>query len=187
MNTRRGRSIAAVVLLAFVVACGAESPQASDPSGSPSTTDKVPRPSPTGPSPSATMSEEPSSETPMPGPGVRVVGGDSEFGTMLFDSTGQAIYLFDAEKTSTPSCYGDCAKAWPPVLTDGDPVAGDGVNAALLGSTRRTDGTTQVTYRDHPLYFYAHEGKREVKCHDVFMNGGNWYVVQPDGMAAPGA
>ncbi|MGZ5368495.1 MAG: hypothetical protein ACXWDD_04175 [Aeromicrobium sp.] len=56
---------------------------------------------------------------------------------------------------------------------------------SLLGTTQRTDGTTQVTYDEHPLYLYAHEGKYEVKCHSVFLNGGNWYAVQPDGRRAP--
>ncbi len=104
---------------------------------------------------------------------------------MLFDSTGQAIYLFDVEKTSRPRCYRACAEAWPPVLTRGDPLAGRGVDGSLLATTERSDGTTQVTYNGHPLYFYAHEGTREVKCHDVFLNGGNWYVVRPDGEPAP--
>jgi predicted lipoprotein with Yx(FWY)xxD motif len=104
---------------------------------------------------------------------------------MLFDSTGQAIYLFDIETTSNPACYDACAEAWPPVLTIGNPIAGQGVESSLLATTKRADGTVQVTYNDHPLYFYAHEGKREVKCHDIFLNGGNWYVVQPGGDAAP--
>ena len=100
---------------------------------------------------------------------------------MLFDATGQAIYLFDIETTSKPECYGVCADAWPPVLTTGRPVDGPGVDPSLLGTTKRSDGTVQVTYNDHPLYFYAHEGKHEVKCHNVFLNGGTWYVVQPSG------
>lgn len=106
---------------------------------------------------------------------------------MLFDATGQAIYLFDIETTSKPRCYDACAEAWPPVLTTGDPVAGPGVKSSLLATTERTDGTVQVTYNDHPLYFYAHEAKREVKCHDIFLNDGNWYVIQPGGDAAPHA
>ena len=104
---------------------------------------------------------------------------------MLYDDTGQAIYLFDVETTAEPQCTGECAVAWPPVVTDGEPVAGKGVNPSLLGTTERADGRLQVTYNDHPLYFYAHEGKHEVLCHDVFLNGGNWYVVQPDGDPAP--
>ena len=114
-----------------------------------------------------------------------MIAAESDFGRILFDRRGQAIYLFDVEATTEPRCYDACADAWPPVLTDGDPLAGDGVKASLLGTTRRNDGTTQVTYGGHPLYFYAHEGAREVKCHDVFLNGGNWYAVQPDGDRAP--
>lgn len=106
---------------------------------------------------------------------------------MLFDGTGQAIYLFDIETTAKPECYDACAEAWPPVLTTGDPLAGPGVESSLLATTERTDGTIQVTYDDHPLYFYAHENKHEVRCHDIFLNGGNWYVVQPGGDAAPPA
>jgi predicted lipoprotein with Yx(FWY)xxD motif len=118
-------------------------------------------------------------------PGTKVVTAESDFGTILFGTRGQAIYLFDVEATTEPRCYGACADAWPPVLTDGAPLAGRGVKESLLGTAKRTDGTTQVTYRGHPLYFYAHEGRHEVKCHDIFLNGGNWYAVQPDGHPAP--
>ena len=117
-------------------------------------------------------------------PGTEIVVADSEFGPMLFDTRKQAIYLFDVEKTDEPKCYDDCAEAWPPVLTDGRPVAGKAVKESLLGTTSRSDGTTQVTYGGHPLYYYAHEGPGEVECHDVFLNGGTWYVVQPDGTRA---
>jgi predicted lipoprotein with Yx(FWY)xxD motif len=138
------------------------------------------------PSPSQPTSEPPSRATAgSPGPGQKVISAASDFGTVLFDDTGQAIYLFDIETTSRPRCYGPCARAWPPVLTDGPPLAGRQVNAALLGTTPRTDGTTQVTYDGHPLYFYAHEGKYDVECHDIFLNGGNWYAVQPNGRRAP--
>ena len=51
-----------------------------------------------------------------------------------------------------------------------------------MATTKRADGTLQVTYNDHPLSFSAHE----VKCHDVFLNGGDWFVVQPGGEPAPG-
>jgi predicted lipoprotein with Yx(FWY)xxD motif len=103
---------------------------------------------------------------------------------MLFSRGKQAIYLFDVETTDEPKCYGDCAEAWPPVLTAGEPVAGDAVKASLLGTTERSDGTTQVTYGGHPLYYYAHEDPGEVECHDIFLNGGTWYVVRPDGKRA---
>jgi len=105
---------------------------------------------------------------------------------MLYDGSGQAIYLFDAEPTTRPVCYDDCAVAWPPVLTTGEPVGKGRVKSDLLGTTGRRDGTTQVTYAGHPLYFYADEGKYEVLCHNIEGFGGTWLVVQPDGQPAPG-
>ncbi len=116
--------------------------------------------------------------------GTTITTGNSEFGPMLFDSKEQAIYIWEVEKSSTPECYGDCEAAWPPVLTDGTPVASGDVDSKLLGTTKRTDGTTQVTYNNHPLYYYAHEGPGEVKCHNVSTHGGLWWVVQPNGNRA---
>jgi len=171
-----------VLILTLLTACGGDSgPDADEPASTSSETVDMTD------VPTASSTDEPTpSPTPEPAePGTRIVASGSEFGQMLFDGTGQAIYLFDIETTSKPRCYDACAEAWPPVLTKGDPVAGQGVESSLLATTDRADGTIQVTYNDHPLYFYAHEGKREVKCHDIFLNGGNWYVVQPDGDPAP--
>jgi predicted lipoprotein with Yx(FWY)xxD motif len=109
----------------------------------------------------------------------------SQFGPVLFDGSGQAIYLFDAETTSKPNCYGDCASAWPPVLTNGRPVAQGGVQGELLGVTTRRDGSTQVTYAGKPLYFYAHEGKDVVLCHNVREFGGLWLAITRSGSPAP--
>jgi len=185
MRTRFGTVLGCLLLLA---ACGEDSePDAADPASSAATrtSSSAPEQTPTRKA-SPTETSEPTEASSSPAAdGARIVVGDSEFGPMLFDDTGQAIYLFDVETTSEAECYDECAVAWPPVFTDGVPVAGDGVDASLLGTTERTDGRLQVTYNDHPLYFYAHEGKDEVLCHDVFLNGGNWYVVQPGGDAAP--
>lgn len=158
------RLIAALAALLLLTACGADSDSTPTPSVSDTATTTAP-----------------ASEAPDPKQGTEIIVGDSEFGQMLFDDRDQAIYLFDIESTDEPRCYDDCAKAWPPVLTEGDPVAGAKVEASLLGTTKRTDGTVQVTYGGHPLYYYAHEAPGEVKCHNVFLNGGNWYVVKPNG------
>jgi predicted lipoprotein with Yx(FWY)xxD motif len=115
--------------------------------------------------------------------GTTIKTADSQFGDVLFDGDGQAIYYFDKESGSKSECYGACAEAWPPVLTEGDPQAGAGLQAGLLGTTKRDDGTTQVTYDGHPLYLYAHEGPNEVTCHDVSEFGGLWLAVQPSGRA----
>jgi predicted lipoprotein with Yx(FWY)xxD motif len=117
--------------------------------------------------------------------GTVVTTADSDYGRMLFDKSGQAIYLFDRERSSRPRCYGACAEAWPPVLTKGEPRATGRTKQRLLGTTSRSDGSSQVTYAGHPLYYYAHEDKGEVLCHDVEEYGGVWLVVQPDGQPAP--
>ena len=103
---------------------------------------------------------------------------------MLFDRNGQAIYLFDKETTRRPQCYGECASAWPPVLTLGHPRAAGAVQETLLGTIERTDGSSQVTYAGHPLYYYAHEDPHKVLCHDVTEFGGRWLVVTPNGTPA---
>jgi predicted lipoprotein with Yx(FWY)xxD motif len=114
-----------------------------------------------------------------------IMAAKSDFGTILHDTSGQPIYLFDAESGNRPKCYDDCAKAWPPVLTSGAPRAKGAVRADLLGTTHRSDGSTQITYAGHPLYFYAHEGKFQVLCHNVEEFGGTWLAVQPNGRPAP--
>lgn len=116
--------------------------------------------------------------------GTVITTGDSEYGPMLFDARGQAIYIWEIEDSSTPKCYGPCAEAWPPVLTTGDPVASGDVNEKMLGTSKRSDGTTQVTYNGHPLYFYANEKPGEVECHNIKTHGGLWWVIQPNGVRA---
>lgn len=177
------RACAIVMVAGLLAGCG------EDGGGGTTSYGTGDRPSTSG-SPSATPSEattgaEPTTATGTARTGTELEVRDSEFGPMLFDGRGQAIYLFDVETSARARCYDDCAVAWPPVTTEGEPVAGTGVDQALLGSTERRDGTLQVTYGGHPLYFYAHEAPGEVKCHDVFLNGGNWYVVRPDGTPAP--
>jgi predicted lipoprotein with Yx(FWY)xxD motif len=117
--------------------------------------------------------------------GTKIVVRDSDFGRMLFNRRRQAIYIFENDSRGKSNCYGDCAALWPPVYTKGRPVAGRGVRARLLGTTRRRNGKRQVTYAGKPLYYYAHEGPGEVLCHDVFLNGGYWWVVGPNGKRRP--
>ena len=116
-------------------------------------------------------------------PGTEIIAAESQFGSILFNSEQQAIYLFDKETSSTSECYGACADAWPPVLTKGKPAAGDGIEAKLLGTTKRDDGSTQVTYAGQPLYYYVDEGPGEVLCHNVAGFGGLWLVLEPNGQA----
>jgi predicted lipoprotein with Yx(FWY)xxD motif len=157
----------------------------SDPAGTPPIATRASAPA-TAASRGVTTSAAPSSPAPTSASrGTVIKVADSQFGTILFDRSGQAIYLFDKETTNHPECYGACAEAWPPVLAGGVPTAAAGVLADALGTTRRRDGTTQVTYAGHPLYYYAHEGKNEVLCHNVREYGGLWLVITPTGKAAP--
>lgn len=117
--------------------------------------------------------------------GTTISTADSQLGEALFDSDDQAIYYFDEEKTSEPECYGDCAAAWPPVLTNGKPQASGGAREGLLGTTERDDGSTQVTYDGRPLYYYRDEGPGELRCHNVDHAGGLWFAVQPNGDPFP--
>jgi predicted lipoprotein with Yx(FWY)xxD motif len=121
----------------------------------------------------------------MNGKRTTITLGDSEFGSMLFGSNKQAIYVFENDLDGESVCYDECATAWPPVLTDGKPKAGDGVDAALLGTVKRRGGKLQVSYAGKPLYFYAHERPGEVRCHNVNLNGGFWWVIGPDGKRRP--
>ena len=116
-------------------------------------------------------------------PGTEIVAADSQYGSILFNADDQAIYLFDKESSPRSECYGACAAAWPPVLTEGEPQAGSGVDQKLLGTTKRDDGTTQVTYAGKPLYYYVDDPPGQVLCHNVEEFGGLWLVVEPSGAA----
>lgn len=113
--------------------------------------------------------------------GTTIKTSDSQYGQVLFGGDDRAIYYFDKESASKSDCYGECAEAWPPVLTEGDPQAGSGAENGLLGTTERDDGTTQVTYDGHPLYYYVDDPKGEVACHNVSEFGGLWLAVQGNG------
>jgi predicted lipoprotein with Yx(FWY)xxD motif len=117
------------------------------------------------------------------GKGTTIETADSQYGTILFGGDDRAIYLFDRETSDRSECYGACAKAWPPVLTEGEPRASGAVEAGLLGTTERDDGATQVTYDGHPLYYYVDDPPGEVLCHNVEEFGGLWLVLEPGGEA----
>jgi len=114
----------------------------------------------------------------------RVVTHSSKYGTVIFTGRHRSIYLFQRDRGGKPSCYGACAKAWPPVLTKGKAVAGPGVRAKLLGTVRRKNGSLQVTYGGHPLYGFAKDKKSwQITCQNVSNFGGKWLVVDPAGKA----
>ncbi len=109
----------------------------------------------------------------------------SRYGKILVDGKGLTLYLFTRDKGKNRSrCYGDCATAWPPYLTTAKPRAGKGIKKKYLKTTKRSDGTRQVTYRGHPLYYYEDETKAgQILCQAVDQFSGIWYVVNSKGKA----
>jgi predicted lipoprotein with Yx(FWY)xxD motif len=115
--------------------------------------------------------------------GAKVTLKNSEYGRVLMNGGGKALYLFTKDSGPTSQCNGDCAVAWPPFLTKGKPGAGEGLKPKLLGTTRRDDGSRQVTYKGHPLYFYEQDRPGVILCQDVFEFGGTWLLVNRRGNA----
>jgi predicted lipoprotein with Yx(FWY)xxD motif len=103
------------------------------------------------------------------------------YGKALFGPSGKVVYVFGADRGSTSHCYGVCAKAWPPLLTTTRPVAGPGVKARLLGTTKRKNGALQVTYNRHPLYYYSADKRGKIMCQHARMHGGLWLIIKPNG------
>lgn len=179
MSNLRGARVLSGAFLALAlslasVSCGTAD-NAAGPESDPTTT--TPSVSST-PSPDET--ESPRGTTPQRR-GTTITTASSEFGEVLWGPNRQVVYIWEKEPSTKAACYGDCAAAWPPVLTTGEPVAAGEVEGALLGTTTRRDGSKQVTYDGHPLYYYAHEGPGEVKCHNVATHGGLWWVITPSG------
>jgi predicted lipoprotein with Yx(FWY)xxD motif len=118
----------------------------------------------------------------VPAKRAQIVAKDSDFGSVLFDANGQVVYVFEIDGRDRSACTSaECVEAWPPVLTREPPSAGTGADKSLLGTIRRSDGMLQVTYNGRPLYFYEHESPGEIKCHNVDLHGGLWWVVTPRG------
>ena len=84
------------------------------------------------------------------GADVQLAG--SKLGQILVDAKGRTLYLFEADKNGKSACSGACAGTWPP-FTAASPSAGKGVDGGALATTTRADGTQQVTYQGHPLYY----------------------------------
>jgi predicted lipoprotein with Yx(FWY)xxD motif len=106
----------------------------------------------------------------------------TRLGTILVDSRGITLYDFVKDRGMTSVCYGACAALWPPLLTHGKPVAGPGVRASLLGTTRRKDGKLEVTYGGHPLYYFVTDRRPgQTTGQGVNQFGGPWWVLSAAG------
>jgi predicted lipoprotein with Yx(FWY)xxD motif len=114
--------------------------------------------------------------------GARVAIGKSPLGRILVDGKGITLYDFVKDRGTTSACYGACAALWPPLISNGKPLAGPGVRASLLGTTRRKDGKLEVTYNGHPLYYFVTDRKPgQTTGQGVNQFGGPWWVLSPAG------
>jgi predicted lipoprotein with Yx(FWY)xxD motif len=105
-----------------------------------------------------------------------------KLGTFLVDGRGRTLYLFEKDTTRKSRCSGACAAAWPPLITSGKPRAKGHAKASLLGTSKRKNGTRQVTYNGHPLYRFIQDtspGQTNGEGSKAF--GAGWYVVAPSG------
>lgn len=103
-------------------------------------------------------------------------------GTYLTDGSGRTVYLFAKDTGTSSSCSGACATSWPPLLTKGAASAMAGAKGGMLGTTTRSDGTTQVTYAGHPLYYYAGDSAAgDTNGEGINQFGANWWAVAPSG------
>lgn len=132
----------------------------------------------------------PSEETSASGGGEAAAvstGNAKAVGEVLVDSEGMTLYYFEKDKKGSgkSACSGPCAEGWPPLLTEGEPKAMSGVNASMLGTIERSDGTTQVTYAGWPLYTFVEDKKPgEDNGTDVKAFGAAWYPLHSNGERA---
>jgi len=120
--------------------------------------------------------------SPSAAEGVTIGTASASLGTFLVGPDGKSLYLFEADTSSQSTCSGDCAVGWPPITTNGSPVAGSGVMQSLLSTTPRADGTMQVVYNGHPLYYYSGDTKAgDTNGEGVTAFGAGWDVVSPAG------
>ncbi|MGD9696821.1 MAG: hypothetical protein AB7V42_14315 [Thermoleophilia bacterium] len=158
----------AIAAVALAAGCGSD-----DDSGAASTPAATSAPATTPAAPSAAAATVSTASGPL--------------GTYLVGPDGRTLYLWEADSGSTSTCNDACAGAWPPLLTDGAPMAAGEARADLLGTSTRDDGATMVTYAGHPLYYFVRDGApgdTAGQGSDGF--GADWYVVAPDGKAIEG-
>jgi predicted lipoprotein with Yx(FWY)xxD motif len=122
--------------------------------------------------------------TPAASKGAAVSVTKGSAGTYLTGAGGRALYLWVADSKGMSSCSGACAKAWPPLTTKGKPVGTGSVKSSQLGTIKRSDGTEQVTYDGHPLYYFEGDPKAGTTTgqgSDAF--GAKWWLVSTSGSA----
>ena len=113
---------------------------------------------------------------------AKVGVGTTGLGHVVVNSAGLTLYLFEKDGNGQSACNGTCAGYWPPLLSKGSPVALPGVNQSLIGTTKRSDGSEQVTYAGHPLYLYVLDRKPGDTTGEGLTDfGAGWDALTPAG------
>jgi predicted lipoprotein with Yx(FWY)xxD motif len=121
------------------------------------------------------------------GAAVVSLGSVAKLGRVIVDTQGHTLYDFHKDKGTTSACYGACEQGWPPLTTTGAPQAGEGAQSSKLGTTKRKDGTMQVTYAGHPLYTFVEDKKPgEANGNDIDAFGAQWYALEASGSEPEG-
>jgi predicted lipoprotein with Yx(FWY)xxD motif len=107
---------------------------------------------------------------------------EGDLGTILVDSQGRTLYLFQKDSGTKSACYGACASIWPALRDSGKPTVGSGLNSALIGTSSRSDGMRQLTYNGHPLYLFSgDQNPGDTGGQGLTDFGGSWYVLSETG------
>jgi predicted lipoprotein with Yx(FWY)xxD motif len=164
-----GLALAALFALGLLAGCGSSNDTSSDSSAAASTTKTA-------------------ASDPVPASGPATINtAQFEIGTVLVNREGKTLYLFEKDTSAESTCSDACAESWPPVTTDGTPLHGDGVIVSMLGMSKRSDGTTQVTYGGRPLYSYSGDSSPgDTRGQEADAFGGEWYAVGANGKKVEG-
>jgi predicted lipoprotein with Yx(FWY)xxD motif len=163
-KSRFAYSLIALIALASLAGCGASNSSTA----------------------SSTASAESTPSVAQSPAGSVAVASNPTLGSILVNTKGQTLYVFQKDSGGRSSCSGSCAKVWPPYLTTKSPKAGSGASASKLATVKRADATMQVTYAGHPLYTYtADTSAGQVNGNGINSYGGIWNAVQPNGSKAP--
>jgi predicted lipoprotein with Yx(FWY)xxD motif len=161
-------TVAGAALL--IAACGSYGTSAYGTSTSPSSYGRYPG------------ATSPPAGTPEPPAPTTIALRNSALGPILVDGNGRTLYLFEADRKDISTCNGACASVWPPLIAHGTPVAAAGVNQSLLATTTRNDGSLEVAYNGHPLYYFVSDKQAgDISGEAITSFGADWYVLSAAG------
>jgi predicted lipoprotein with Yx(FWY)xxD motif len=171
VNWKLGLNVAIAGAALLIAACGGTGTTAYGGSASTPSTGRYPG-----------VASSPSGTPAPPAASITIGLRSTALGQILVDGKGRTLYLYEADKAGMSNCYGDCASVWPPLLASGTPVAGSGLNGSLLGTTTRRDGSVEVVYNGHPLYYFVSDRQAgDVTGQAISSFGAEWYVLSAAG------